>query len=143
MGSKSNYLELAILDHVLGAGAFAKPATVWFALYSVLPTDAGAGTELTSGTATGYVRLAVTNNTTNFPAATTNGVSGKGEKTLAVAASFVANGGAGNWPTVVGFGMFDASSVGNLLVWGEVAPLAITPAAQFVIPAGTVLWRED
>lgn len=143
MGSKSNYLELRLLDHVLGAGTVTTPGTVYFALFSALPSDTGGGTELTAGTANGYVRLAVTNNTTNFPAATTNGTTGKGEKSLAVAQSFAANGGAGNWPTVLGWALMDASTGGNQLLWGEVAALAIIPAAQFVIPAGTVLWRED
>ena len=140
MGSKSNYLELRILDHVLGAGTVTTPATVYFALFSAMPSDTGGGTELSGS---GYARLAVTNDATNFPAATTNGTSGKGEKKLGVAQSFAANSGGVNWATVVGWGLLDASSGGNLLLWGEVAPLAIVPAAQFVIPANTVLWRED
>jgi hypothetical protein len=84
----------------------------------------------------------VTNNTTNFPAATTAG-SGKGEKTVGVAQTFATNSGGTNWPTVVGFALMDASSGGNVLLWGEVAPLAITPGAAFVIVAGAVIWRED
>ena len=143
MGSKSNYLELRLLDHVLGAGTATTPATVYMALYSAVPSDTGGGTELTSGSAPGYARLAITNDPTTFPAATTNGTSGKGEKTVAVAQSFAANSGGSNWPTVLGWGLFDASTGGNLLLWGEIAALAITPSAQFVIAAGTVLWRED
>ena len=140
MGSKSNYLELRLLDHMLGAGTVTTPATVYFALYSVVPSDTGGGTELTGS---GYARLAVNNDTTNFPAATTNGTTGRGEKKLGVAQSFPANSGGSNWTTVVGWGLLDASSGGNLLLWGEVAPLAITPAGQFVIPANAVLWTEE
>jgi hypothetical protein len=140
MGSKSNYLELKILDAVLGQTALPSIPTVWFGLFSALPSDTGGGTELT---ASGYVRLSVANNTTNFPAAATNGTTGKGEKTLAVAGTFAANGGGSNWPAIVGFGIFDASSGGNLLLWGEISPYSIPPAAQFVIPAGSVIWRED
>jgi hypothetical protein len=143
MGSKDSYLELKVLDAVLGAG-FSPPATVYFALFSVVPTETTSGTELTSGTAPGYARLSVTNNTTNFPNATTNGTSGKGEKTVGVAQTFAANSDTVNWPTVVGWALYDTSSGGsNRLLWGEVAPLAITPAAAFVIPAGAVIWRED
>lgn len=142
MGSKTDYLELKVLDAILGAG-YTPPATVYFALYSALPSDTGGGTELIAGTAPGYARLAATNNATNFPAATTNGGSGKGEKTVGVAMTFAANSGGSNWPTVVAWALFDASTGGNPLLWGEIAPLAILPAASFNIPAGTVIWRED
>ena len=142
MGSKSNVLELATLDAVLGPG-YTPPATVYWALYSATPTDAGGGTELTSGAAPGYARLAATNNTTNFPAAATNGTTGLGEKKVGVDQTLAANSSGVNWPTVVAFGLFDASTGGNLLLWGAVAPLAITPAASFVIPANSVFWTEE
>jgi len=140
VGSKSNYLELRLLDHVLGAGTVTTPATVYFALYSAVPSDTGGGTELS---VSGYARLAVTNDATNFPAATTNGTTGKGEKKVGVAQTFASNSGGTNWPTVVGWALLDASTGGNQLLWGEVAPLAITPGAAFVIPANAVIWRED
>ena len=143
MGTLSNYLELEVQDHVLGGADFSRPATVYFALYSAVPSDTGGGTELTGGTAPGYTRIAVTNNTTNFPAATTNGTTGKGEKLLAVAHSSPANSGGSDWPTIVAWALLDGSSGGNQLMWGEVSPLAVTPAAQFTVPADTIVWRQD
>lgn len=140
MGSKSDYLELKALDAILGPG-FTPPATVYWALYSVTPSDSAAGTELVVGTSPGYARLAATNNTTNFPAAAL--VGGLGSKKVGVDQTFAANSGGGNWLTVVAFGLLDASSGGNLLLWGAVAPLAITPGASFVIPANAVFWTED
>lgn len=141
--SASDYLELELLDHVLGGADFARPATVYVALYSTAPTDAGGGTELTDGTAPGYARIAITNNATNFPAATTNGTTGKGEKKLAVAHSSAANSGGSDWPTVLAWALFDASSGGNMLEHGAVSPLAVTPGASFTIPADTILARMD
>lgn len=142
MGSKSNYLELALLDHVLGGGAYTQPATVWIAFLSAVPSDTGGGTELVVGTSPGYARIAITNDATNFPAATTAG-GGKGEKKLGVAAATPNNSGAGNWLTIVAWAMYDASTGGNLLLWGEIAPLAVTPGANANIPVNTVIWRED
>lgn len=142
MGSKSNYGELAVLDALLGQG-FTKPATVYFALHSTVPTETGNGVELDASGAPGYARTAVTNDATNFPNATTSGTTGKGEKAVGVAVTFAANSGGSNWPTVVGWSLWDASTGGNRLLWGEVAPLAITPAASFVIPANAVIWTED
>ncbi len=143
MGSKSDVLELALLDRVLGAAAYTPPATVYLALYSAVPSDTGGGTELTAGTAPGYARIAITNNMTNFPAATTNGTTGKGEKKLGVAQSTPANSSGSNWPTIVGWALLDTSTGGAQLMWGEVAPLAVTPAANFTVPANTIMWRED
>lgn len=142
MGSKSNYLELELQDHVLGGADYPRPATVYLALFSAAPTDAGGGTELTAGTAPGYARIAITNDATNFPAATTAG-SGKAEKKLAVQHSTPPNSSGVAWPTVVAWALMDASVGGNQLLWGEVAPLAVAAGATFDVPADTVLWRED
>ena len=65
-GSKSDYLENEILDHVLGGADYARPATVYIALYTADPTDAGGGTEGSGGS---YAKASVTNNDTNWPAA--------------------------------------------------------------------------
>lgn len=63
-GSKTDYLELKLLDHVFGGAAFAAPATVYVALYTVSPGEATLGTEANYA---GYARVAVTNNLSNFP----------------------------------------------------------------------------
>src|SRR3989304_5914505 len=81
-GSKSDFLENELLDHVLGNAAYAAPATVYFGLYSVGPSDVGGGTELTGS---GYARIAVTNNATNYPAASGGAKSnGTGTKPVAL-----------------------------------------------------------
>lgn len=104
--SKSNYLENAVLNHILGGGDYARPATVYVALFTSAPTDAGGGTEVAGGS---YARAAVTNNATNFPAAA-GGVKSNGTA-LAYAQATA------GWGTVVAFGVFDALSGGNLLYW--------------------------
>lgn len=104
-GSKSNFLELSILNHWLGNSAYSAPATVHFALFTVAPTDAGGGTEVTGGS---YARVVVTNNLTNFPSA--NPKSNAGAITWPTATA--------DWGTIVAVGVFDAASSGNLLDWG-------------------------
>lgn len=106
MGSFSNFLELEILDHVFGAASYSAPATLYFALFTATPSDAGGGTEATGGS---YARVAVTNNATNFPAAS------GGAKSNGTAITFPTASAA--WGTVVAMGVFDASSGGNLLAW--------------------------
>lgn len=96
-GMWSAYLALKVLDHLLGGGDYTRPATVYLAL-------AVAGVEVTGNN---YSRKAVTNNATNFPAASSRA------KALAVAHQFDPP--SGSWGTVDEVRLYDASSAGNLL----------------------------
>jgi hypothetical protein len=111
MAGKSDFLENEILDHLLSAATYTAPATTYIALYTAAPTDAGGGTEVTGGA---YARVAVTNNATNWPAASA------GAKSNGTVITFPAP--TANWGVVVAFGVFDAASAGNLLYWGLVTP---------------------
>jgi hypothetical protein len=116
-GSKSDYLENALLNQVLGAAAFTAPGTVYVALYTAALTDASTGTSAaasevsTSGTA--YARVAVTNNTTNWPTTST------GSKSNANAINFPTA--TGSWGTVTHFAVLDSATVGagNILYWAS------------------------
>lgn len=103
----NDYLELELLDHVFGAAAYTAPATLYVALYTAAPNDAGGGTEVTGNN---YARAAVTNNATNFPAASA------GAKSNGTAITFATP--SGSWGTVTHFAILDAVSGGNFLGWG-------------------------
>lgn len=105
--SKSDFLENKVLDHVLGGGDYTRPATVYVALYSTDPTDANSGTELSGS---GYARVAVTNDATNWPAAVA------GSKSNANAIEFPTA--TADWTQASHFGILDASTAGNLLYSG-------------------------
>lgn len=67
MGSKSNYLENAVQNHILGGTVYTRPTTVWFGLWD--SSDGSLGEDSngdTSGEIVGanYSRVGVTNNTT-------------------------------------------------------------------------------
>ena len=111
MGSKSDYLENKLLDYVFSATAYTPPATLYVALFTVTPTDAGGGTEVSGGS---YARVAVTNNATNFPAASAGSKSNGTQITFPTPTA--------NWGTIVAFGVFDAVTAGNLLYWGAISP---------------------
>lgn len=133
MGSKSDYLENAILNHVLGAQTYTPPATVYVALYTAAPGESGGGTEVSGG---GYARVAVANNTTNWPTTTT------GTKSNGTAIQFPQA--TANWGTVVAWGILDAATGGNLLYYGDVSPNRTVNAgdvAQFA--AGALTLTED
>ncbi len=132
-GGKSDYLENKVLDHVLGSTSYTKPANVYLALYTVAPTDAGGGTEVAGAS---YVRLALTNNATNWPAAV------NGSKSNGIDFVFVTAGEA--WSTVVAFGLFDAQNAGNLLYWGTLnSSKQIDAGDTPIFRAGTLVVSED
>lgn len=123
--------ESTILNLLYGSvGApYTPPATYHVALYSTAPTDSTAGTELSGN---GYARVAVTNNTTNFGAAGSAGAA----RSNATAITFPAATGA--WATAVAWGLLDASTAGNLLVYGNLTTsktLANGDTASFAIGA--------
>ena len=132
-GSKSNYLEDAILDHVLGGGDYSRPATVWVALYTVAPTDAGGGTEVTGGS---YARAEVTNNATKWPASS-GGAKANGEEIAFVTAT-------ADWGTVVAFSIMDAVTAGNFIYWGDLtASKTVSNGDTAKFPIGDIDVTED
>jgi hypothetical protein len=113
-GSLSDFSEDEILDHLLGGATYTPPATLYLAVFTAAPTDAGGGTEVTGGS---YARLAITNNLTNFPAS-----SGGAKSNGAVLDMVTASAG---WGTVVAYALFDASSAGNMLGWADLTSSVI------------------
>lgn len=112
--SKSNYLEKALLDHVLGNSAFTQPAGQFVALCVSAPTDANTGADLPEITHTnGYARQAAT-----FGAS----VAGSGLATNTNALSFTAAGGAFSG-IATHFAVLDnvADGAGNVLYHGPLA----------------------
>jgi len=105
MAAMSNYLEDALVNHVLRNTAFTTPGTsVYVSLFTTDPTDAGNGTEVTGGS---YARIQVTAWTapsSNGTTANTNAI------TFPTATA--------SWGTVTHFGIHDALTTGNLLIHG-------------------------
>lgn len=122
-GSFSNFLENKLLDQLLGGVAYTFPATIYIGLATAISGDGTTFTEVsTSGT--GYARITVTANQTNFPAAVS------GSTSNGVAFSFPTATTA--WGTIVAFGVFDSGTVGsgNLLLWGDIVVSGVpTPKA--------------
>lgn len=102
MAAISNYLENALINGTLRATSYSAPSTVYVALFTSDPTDAGSGTEC-SGTS--YARQSAT-----F-AAPSNGAS-----STSADVQFPQAG--GSWGTITHFGIYDASTAGNLLYHG-------------------------
>jgi hypothetical protein len=97
---KSEAHANAVLDAYFGSGT---PATTYIGLFTTMPAaDGTGGVEVIGGS---YVRKAITNNNTNWPAAA------GAQKSNAVAIAFATA--TANWGNVQGAGVFSASSGGN------------------------------
>jgi len=101
MSEMSNYLENALINVTLRNTAYTTPTTVYVALFTTDPTDAGSGTEVSGGS---YARTSVTFG------APSNGVSTNSADVTFPTAT-------GSWGTVSHIGIYDALTTGNLLYY--------------------------
>ena len=107
MSALSDHAENLMLNFLMTSGTATRPTAWYVALYTVAPSDAGGGTEVSGN---GYSRQTVAWDTAT-------GTGGTTDNTGAV--SFTATG--GNFGEIVAIGIHDASSGGNLLWHGALS----------------------
>lgn len=133
-GSKSDYLENKALDTVLGGPQYTLPSTVYIALSTAAYSDAATGSSMTEVTGGAYSRVAVTNNTTNWPGASGGSKSNGTVFTFPTATA--------DWGTIVSFYIVDASSSGNNLYGADLTTsrvIASGDTASFAVGAITIV----
>lgn len=109
MAAMSDYLEVELRKHIFRTGSFPKPSALYVALFTAAPSDAGGGTEVSGG---GYARVQRDPLDANWTAdSPTDGLTDN-----AAAITFPTP--TADWGQVTHFGIFDASSGGNLLFHG-------------------------
>ena len=123
MSEMSDYLENALINVTLRATAYTAPTTVYVALFTTDPTDAGTGTEVSGGA---YARTAVT-----F-AAPSNGVSLNSADVTFPTCTLA-------WGIVTHIGIYDALTSGNLLYHTPLdASKTVDTADIFKISSGSL-----
>lgn len=134
----SKYLEDIQLKWAFQATAPpAAPATVYVALFTTMPAEDGtAGVEV-SPTSTGYARVAVTGNATNWP------ISGTTPQQVQNASAVQFPTATASWGTVVGFGIYDAATAGNLLYGNSFTGVAIGSGVTPQFNANQLTVTED
>lgn len=109
MSKMSDYLESALRAHIFRTASFTKPATLWVSLHTADPLDTGAGAEVSGGS---YARVQRDPLDANWSAASaTDGLTDNVAVITFPAPS-------ANWGTVTHFGIWDASTAGNLICHG-------------------------
>lgn len=124
--------ERLIADSQFGGGATTwAPATWYLALSSTTPAADGSG--FTEPVGSAYARVAITNNTTNFPAATTSA----GLTTKSNGATWTFTNPTGTWGIMTHIGFFTASSGGTVDYWfkmdGALTVFSTSTPVQFDI----------
>ena len=128
MGAFSNYMEEKIVEHFLRNNAVASPITVYLALFTSDPAEAGTGTEASF---TGYARQS----------SAWTALDGNGQTKNSGAITFPANANASASVTITHAAIYDSSSTGNMLLYGALATpktLAVGDVLSFAANALTL-----
>lgn len=120
-GGLSNAASNLLIDLIFRAQSYTWPATLYAALYTAAPSNAGGGTEVSGGS---YARAAIASSLTAWcgtqAVASTSASSGTGGR-ISNNAALTYPAATGNWGTVSHEGLFDAATAGNLMFWGALA----------------------
>jgi hypothetical protein len=144
MAAMSDYLENKLVDQIFRGQAYTFPSTLYVGLLTATPSDVGGGTEV-SGNA--YARVAITNSLANWAgtqgAATTLASTGTtGTTSNNTAVTFPTP--TATWGTVVAFGIWDASTSGNLLFYGTLTiSKTINQSDTVTFPAASLSLQLD
>ncbi len=136
MSAFSNFLENKVLDHIFRSGTFTKPSTLYIGLMTAAADgEAGSITEVSGGA---YARVADNPSDTNWSAAT----AGNGTTDNLTTISFPTA--TADWGTVTHFGVFDAATAGNLLIYAALgASRNITTGATPSFAPGALTVQVD
>jgi hypothetical protein len=122
----TTFLAHELLDHAFRNSSYTPPATVHLALFTAAPTVAGGGTEV-SAAGTAYARQAIA-----FNVAASRAI-------VQTAAEVFPEATGGGFGTVTHWGVFDASTGGNLLAFGALTTSQAVPAGVVAtVPLGEV-----
>ena len=121
MTAATDYFENKLVDQVFRGQAFSFPSTLYVGLLTAAPSDATGGTEVTGGS---YARIGVACSLANWA-----GTQSAGSTTASTGTSgTTSNNGvisfptpSANWGTITHFGIYDAVSAGNLMLWGPLS----------------------
>lgn len=124
---KSYYLSNGLLNSALRGQAFNVPASAYLALFTTMPTAGGGGVEVSGGAYTRQIAA--------FAAPVNGQCLNSADILFGVATA--------PWGNVIGYGLYDASSGGNLLYFNLLStPRNVLVNDQLRFPAGQLIGTE-
>ena len=127
----SNYLANNIFNHALGSVSFTPASTLYAVLCTTAPAADGTGLVEVSGGS--YARVAITNNTTNFPSSS----GGTRQITNGTLINFGTS--TGSWGSVVAVAFYDAAIAGNLYFWSTFTTQVVAIYDVFQFAANSIV----
>ena len=140
MSAMSDYLENGLVDQIFRGQTAPTTSTLYIGLYTAAPSDTGGGTELSGS---GYARVSVTSSLANWAGtqstgSTTASSGTGGETSNNIDITFPEP--TSSWGQVQAFGVFDASTGGNLLFHGSLTiNKTINEGDTVTFPAGSLV----
>lgn len=119
MGEATTYLSNKILDHVNNIATFTQPSGLYLGLISAV-TDGDAGTVTELAVANGYAREVI-----SFSAPAAKAM----DNDVAIEFACITT----DWSTVTHFGVWDASTGGNLLWWGTMTNFTLEVGKTYTV----------
>ena len=138
---KTQYLRDKLLNWMKGTAFGTAPTTVYLALFTSAPNDAGSITGEVSATGTGYTRQAITFGSVTVTAGSYDSISNSAAITFPATGSATAN-----WGTIVDVGILDSATVGagNLLYFGLLSASQVVNTGNVVtFPIGALVIQEN
>lgn len=119
-GGMTDYLANKLIDFLMRGQAYSFPSPLYVPLYTTLPTNAGTGGVEVIGDS--YARVAIPSTTTAWSGtqsagSTTSSTGTGGRISNNVAITYNSPPVTENWGAVLGAGLIDAATLGNLLFW--------------------------
>jgi len=132
MAAMTDFLENKLIDWlfrgqaigITGASAAAGtgPTNLYIGLFTTVPVDAGTGGVEVSTTSTGYGRVTLASSLANWAGtsvSTGGSVSAGSNGTTSNVNAITFGTPTNSWGTITGFGIWDAATGGNLLIFGN------------------------
>jgi hypothetical protein len=121
MAAMSDYLENKLIDQVFRLQTAPTISALYVALLTAAPTDSGGGTEVSGGS---YARVNLAPSLANWAGtqsagSTTASTPRTGVSSNNSAITFAAP--TANWGVITSWGIYDASTAGNLLWYGNLS----------------------
>lgn len=131
----TDFLETAVVNHLFRGTAYTAPSSWYVALFTSSCSDSAAGTEVATGS---YARVAVASGTGTWAATS----SGNGTTSNVAAVEFATP--SASWGTVTHWGLYDASTSGNLLICAALtSSKAINSGDTVSFGAGALTFQID
>lgn len=130
----SNYAENKVLDHITGKTAFTSPGPLYMALCTVAVAETDTGSTITEANYTGYARKQIA--TADWAAAASGSATTSAQQQFAACTAGTS--------TVIGWALCDASTAGNVIMFGTCTSTVIsTTQTPATIAAGALTLTVD